>query len=73
MHRTPKQAAELDAEEAEFKRLHPDCHDMRWSISGGGITHCARCCAPHPLSPEQRAGTNRTREGYGEEGWRWVV
>lgn len=53
MHRTPEQAAALEAEEGEFRRLHPDCNALRWSISGGGITHCARCCAPHPLSPEQ--------------------
>jgi len=53
MHGTPEQAAALDAEEAEFKRLHPDCNAMRWSMSGRGITHCALRCAPHPFSPEQ--------------------
>jgi hypothetical protein len=52
MHRTPEQAAAIEAEEAEFERLHPDCPALRWSV-GGGFTHCARCCAPHPPSDEQ--------------------
>jgi hypothetical protein len=37
--------------EAEFKSSHPD-HGTRWTV-GGGPFHCRRCCAPHPLSPEQ--------------------
>ncbi len=37
--------------EAEFKSSHPD-HGTRWAV-GGGPFHCRRCCAPHPLSPQQ--------------------
>lgn len=37
--------------EAEFKSSHPD-HGTRSTV-GGGPFHCRRCCAPHPLSPEQ--------------------
>lgn len=37
--------------EASFKSSHPD-HGTRWTV-GGGPFHCRRCCAPHPLSPEQ--------------------
>jgi hypothetical protein len=52
LKRTPEQAAAFEAEEVEFKTLHPDCKAMRWTISGGGVEHCARCCAPPPMSPE---------------------
>jgi hypothetical protein len=52
LHRTPDEAAAIEGEESEFQRLHPECHAGRWSISGGGINHCARCCAPPPMSPE---------------------
>ena len=37
--------------EASFKSSHPD-HGTHWTV-GGGSFHCRRCCAPHPLSPEQ--------------------
>jgi hypothetical protein len=37
--------------EAEFRPRHPD-HGTSWTV-GGGPSHCRRCCAPHPLSPEQ--------------------
>lgn len=43
--------ARMDPIEAEFKLSHPD-HGTRWTV-GGGPFHCRRCCAPHPLSPEQ--------------------
>lgn len=41
----------MEAIQAEFKSSHPD-HGTRWTV-GGGPFHCRRCCAPHPLSPEQ--------------------
>jgi hypothetical protein len=37
--------------EAAFRARHPD-HGTSWTV-GGGPAHCRRCCAPHPLSPEQ--------------------
>lgn len=43
--------ARMEPIEAEFKSSHPD-HGTRWTV-GGGPFHCRRCCAPHPLSPEQ--------------------
>lgn len=52
MHRTPEQAAAIEAEEAEFLKLHPECESMRWTVAGGGIHHCARCCAPPPFADE---------------------
>jgi hypothetical protein len=43
--------ARIEPIEAEFKSSHPD-HGTRWTV-GGDPFHCRRCCAPHPLSPEQ--------------------
>lgn len=43
--------ARMEPIEAEFKTRHSD-HGTRWTV-GGGPFHCRRCCAPHPLSPEQ--------------------
>jgi hypothetical protein len=43
--------------EEEFRSRHPD-HGTSWTI-GGGPSHCRRCCAPHPLSPEQIASINQ--------------
>jgi hypothetical protein len=37
--------------EAAFKSRHPD-HGTSWTV-GGGPAHCRRCCAPHPLWPQQ--------------------
>jgi hypothetical protein len=37
--------------QAAFKSRHPD-HGTSWTV-GGGPAHCRRCCAPHPLSPQQ--------------------
>jgi hypothetical protein len=55
--------------EAEFKSSHPD-HGTRWTV-GGGPFHCRRCCAPHPLSPEQirqiNQIMNRQTESRGQE------
>ncbi len=43
--------------EAAFRARHPD-HGTSWTV-GGGPTHCRRCCAPHPLSPDQIRQLNR--------------
>lgn len=51
--RTPEEQVALEAEEAMFKGLHRDCSATRWTISGGGVTHCSACCPPPPLGPEQ--------------------
>jgi len=37
--------------EAAFRARHPE-HGTSWNV-GGGPSHCRRCCAPHPLSPNQ--------------------
>lgn len=37
--------------EAAFRARHLD-HGTSWTV-GGGPAHCRRCCAPHPLSPDQ--------------------
>jgi hypothetical protein len=50
--RASEQQAALDAEDAEFRALHPDCTAMAWSVEGGGVQHCGRCCPPPPFSPE---------------------
>jgi hypothetical protein len=47
----------MKAVEAEFLARHPD-HGVRWTV-GGGPFHCRRCCAPHPLSPQQIAVISR--------------
>jgi hypothetical protein len=51
MHRTPEQQTAIETEESAFRSLHPDCKAMRWSIHGGGVLHCGRCCPPPPLDP----------------------
>jgi hypothetical protein len=43
--------------EAAFRAGHPD-HGTSWTV-GGGPAHCRRCCAPHPLSPDQIRQLNR--------------
>src|SRR5262249_37850934 len=53
MNYTPGQAEAIGAEDEAFKRLHPECTEGRWAISGGGIHHCFRCCAPHPLNDDE--------------------
>jgi hypothetical protein len=53
MQRDPEDQVALDAEDAAFKQLHPDCGATRWSISGGGVTHCSVCCPPPPFGPDQ--------------------
>jgi hypothetical protein len=37
--------------EAAFRARHPE-HGTSWTV-GGGPSHCRRCCAQHPPSPEQ--------------------
>ena len=37
--------------EAAFRARHHE-HGTSWTV-GGGPAHCRRCCAPHPLSPDQ--------------------
>jgi len=49
---TDKDRAAAAAEDAEFKRLHPDCHAGRQSISHSGINHCLACCPTPPMSME---------------------
>jgi hypothetical protein len=43
--------------ETEFRSRHPE-HGPSWTV-GGGPAHCRRCCAPHPLSPDQIRQLNR--------------
>jgi hypothetical protein len=47
---TDEDRAAADAEDAEFKRLHPACHAGRQSISCSGINHCLACCPTPPMS-----------------------
>ena len=42
-----------DTAEADFKRCHPECRALRWSVSGSRTTHCGFCCPPPPLSDKQ--------------------
>ncbi|GLY96569.1 hypothetical protein [Actinoplanes sp. NBRC 103695] len=48
---TDDERAAHDAAERAFKQRHPFCHALRWRMQGSGVTHCARCCPPAPLSP----------------------
>lgn len=50
---TDTESAKAEAEEERYRAKHPDCHSMRHRVSGSLTTHCARCCPPPPLSPEQ--------------------
>lgn len=49
--RSPDEAAALEAEEAAFRALHPDCRAAHWTVGYGYLIHCARCCPPPPMSP----------------------
>ncbi|MBG0565385.1 hypothetical protein [Actinoplanes aureus] len=51
---TDKERALHAAAEQAFNERHPVCHALRWTMQGSSVTHCARCCPPPPLSPEQR-------------------
>lgn len=53
MYRTPEEQRVFALEEEAYLRLHPDCGGSRWSVNGGGITHCGTCCPRPPLGPEQ--------------------
>jgi hypothetical protein len=52
LYETDKQRVAREAEDAAFQELHADCHAMRWTLSGGGVQHCSRCCAPPPIAPD---------------------
>lgn len=53
MLRTPEEAVAIEAEEAAFRALHPNCPTFSWRYGSTGITHCAECCPRPPLSPHQ--------------------
>jgi hypothetical protein len=50
---TDDERAAHDAAEQAFKQRHPLCHALRWGMQSSGVTHCARCCPPPPLTPGQ--------------------
>jgi hypothetical protein len=47
-----EQAARTAAEQA-FKKRHLYCYAERWSMAGGAVSHCGRCCPPPPMSRDQ--------------------
>lgn len=59
MYLTPEQKIEYDADQAKYKKMHPDCDAHRWSMSGSRTTHCGSCCPPIPMSPEQYEDISR--------------
>ena len=59
MYFTDDERARYEAEEARYKKLHGDCHEVRWSIEGSLTMHCAKCCPPTPLSPRQKEEIGR--------------
>jgi hypothetical protein len=70
---TDKDRAAAAAEDAEFKRLHPDCHAGRQSISRSGINHCLACCPTPPMSMQTLENVTaifRSSSRSIEEGWR---
>lgn len=59
MYLTDDERARHDAEEARYKRDHPECHSHRHSVSGSLTLHCGKCCPPPPMSPTQREEIGR--------------
>lgn len=56
MKMTDEERLEHEAAEAAFMARHPDCHAIRWAMSGSRTTHCGYCCPPPPLSKKQIEG-----------------
>jgi hypothetical protein len=52
LRRTPREVAIAAIEEHDWRTRHGDCHAVRHGFAYGP-THCGRCCAPPPMSPEQ--------------------
>jgi hypothetical protein len=59
LQESPDQRTAREAEDLAFGALHPDCHAGRWTLGGGGIQHCQRCCAPPPVAEETLAKVAR--------------
>ncbi|WP_235352714.1 transposase [Brevibacterium sp. UCMA 11752] len=47
-------SAAINADNADFRSKHEDCHLGFWNIEKCSVEHCHRCCPPLPLSPDQR-------------------
>jgi hypothetical protein len=52
LHETPRQRTAREAEDATYRSSHGDCHAGTWTVTGGGIHHCNRYCAPPPIAEE---------------------
>ena len=65
MKLTDEELKEYDAAQAQFKELHPDCHEATWSMEGSRTTHCFLCCPPVPISDAQREKLSRLLAGFG--------
>jgi hypothetical protein len=55
MKMTAQELKAHEADEADFRRRHPECHDIRWTVSGSRTLHCRFCCPPPPPSEQQIA------------------
>lgn len=59
MKLTDQEQQEYDAAQAQFRELHPECHESRWSTEGSRASHCFLCCPPIPISDAQRETIRR--------------
>jgi hypothetical protein len=64
---TDEEKAAYAAAEQAFEERHPCCHALRWSMEGSGISHCSRCCPPHPMSPGQVRRIAQILNGMAEQ------
>ena len=53
MNFTDAEQARWEREDADYSRLHGDCHSMRWRMQYSLTHHCTECCPYPPMSPEQ--------------------
>ncbi|MBK4347672.1 hypothetical protein [Lacisediminihabitans changchengi] len=66
MYLTPEQRSDYDAEQAKYRKMHPNCDAHRWSMQGSRATHCGYCCPPLPMSREQSEHIGRLLASFPE-------
>ena len=66
IHLSPEDRVLYDADQAQYREMHPNCDAHRWSMQGSRATHCGYCCPPLPLSPAQSERISRFLASFPE-------
>lgn len=66
MYLTPEDRVPYDADQAQYREMHPNCDAHRWSMQGSRATHSGYSCPPLPLSPAQSERISRLLASFPE-------